>query len=73
MGKVTRSIEEKLIDPVSDRHSNRLKIHEDHQGEVTINFRNLKIVLHSREEIEEWKRGFTIGLQNLGDWFTNDI
>lgn len=75
MGKVEKVFHEGLISPIPDRHSNYLKVYQSPNGEVTIRFRNLKIVLHSREEIEEWKNGMRIALENLrkGDFFKNDI
>jgi len=73
MGRYTKIHHDSLIEPTPDRNSNRLRVHEDEQGEVTINFRNLKIVLHTREEVEEWKSGFRTAYENLGDWFKDDI
>lgn len=66
MGKVTRVFYEKLIEPIPDRYANRVKVQEGHNGEVTIHFRNQKIVLHKHnyDEVEEWINGFRIALEN---------
>lgn len=73
MGVISEMIHESLIPEAPDRNSNRLRIHRDPNGEVTINYRNLKIVLHTPEEVAEWREGFKIALDNLGDWFKDDI
>ena len=66
MGKVKKVHYEKLINPECDRYSNRVKVQEADNGEVTIHFRNLKIVLHKHnyDEVEEWVNGFKIALEN---------
>lgn len=64
MGKVAQTYWDKLIDPVSDRNANRVRVYRAPNDEVTIHFRNLKIVLHNYDEIQEWKRGFTEALIN---------
>ena len=58
MGKVKDILYEKLIDPDPDRNANRIRVHRAPNDEVTIHFRNLKIVLHTKEEQEEWKNEF---------------
>ena len=63
MGQVKHIHYETLIDPIPDRYANRVRVHEDAAGEFTIHFRNLKIVLHTPEEIEEWRNGFKIALE----------
>lgn len=75
MGKIEKVFYEKLIPEASDRASNYLKVYQAPNGEVTIWFRNLKIVLHSKEEIAEWKRGFAEALENFhkGEYFKDDI
>ena len=73
MGKVDKVYYEKLIDPVPDRYANRVKVQRASNGEVTIHFRNLKIVLHNDMEITEWRDGFREALSNLGDNLKDDI
>ena len=75
MGKISKVHYEKLIDPIPDRFSNRVKVQEAPNGEITIHFRNLKIVLHSPQEIAEWREGFGIALENFkgNDYLRNDI
>ena len=73
MGKVEKVIYEKLIDPIADRNCNRVLVYRAPNDEVTIHFRNLKIVLHTREEQGEWSRGFREALEKLGDRFQDDI
>jgi len=74
MGQIKNIIYEKLIDPIPDRHCNRVKVYRAPNNEVTIHFRNLKIVLHNDEEINEWREGFKTALGNLDDDFLrNDI
>ena len=65
MGQVKEILYEKLIDPVADRNCNRIRVHRAPNDEITIHFRNLKIVLHTKEEQEEWKRGFAEALQKF--------
>lgn len=64
---------DELIPEASDRDTNRCYVYRAPNNEVTIHFRNLKIVLHTQEEINEWKNGFKEALGNLDDWFKNDI
>lgn len=72
MGKVLRTIYDELIPEIPDRNANRVRLYEAPNGEVTLHFRNLKIVLHTPEEINEWKHGMQTALQNLGNHFVND-
>ncbi len=67
MGEIKKIHYEKLIDPVADRYSNRLRVHEAPNGEVTIHYRDLKIVLHkhNHDEVEEWVQGFKIALNEI--------
>ncbi len=67
MGKIKNIIYEKLIPEVADRNSNLLRAYEAPNGEVTIHFRNIKIVLHNQEEIQEWKSGFAEALKKLNE------
>lgn len=75
MGKVSKIFYEKIIEPAPDRNPNIIKTQIDPNGEVIIHFRNLKIVLHTQEEIVEWKHGFQTALDNFnrGNYFKNDI
>lgn len=58
MGVVKKTIYDALIPETPDRNANRVRLYEAPNGEVTLHFRNLKIVLHTPEEIAEWKQGF---------------
>lgn len=75
MGKINKVFEDKLVNPIPDRFSNRVKVQQAPNGEVTIHFRNFKIVLLTPEEIAEWRDGFREALRNLraGDYLKNDI
>ena len=73
MGKIDKTYADELIPETSDRNSNRLRVYRAPNGEVTIHFRNMKIVLLSPEEIKEWKEGFQTALDNLGEELKNDI
>lgn len=75
MGKIQTLIHEETICPVADRNANVLRVYRAPNGEATIHFRNLKIVLHTPQEIEEWKNGFTQALQKLQekDYFRDDL
>lgn len=65
MGKIEKIIYEKIISPEPDRNANLLRIYRAPNQEVTIHFRNVKIVLHTAEEIAEWKRGFAEAQKRL--------
>lgn len=74
MGVIKTILYEKLIDPIPDRNCNRIRVHKAPNGEITIHFRNLKIVLHDDMEIVEWKEGFKTAMENLDDdYLRNDI
>lgn len=75
MGKVHETFYDELIPEACDRDSNRVRVYKADNGEVTIHFRNMKIVLHTPEEIKEWQEGFTTALVefNEKEWFKNDI
>ena len=73
MGKILKTYYDELIDPVADRNSNRVRVYRAPNNEVTIHFRNLKIVLHTEEEIQEWRAAFRQAREKLGDNFENDI
>ena len=73
MGKIAKTYFDKLIDPISDRNSNRVRVYRAPNNEVTIHFRNLKIVLHTEEEIRDGRDGFRQAVEKPGDNFKNDI
>lgn len=75
MGAVEKTFFDGLISPTPDRNANRVRAYRAPNGEVTIHFRNLKIVLHTPQEINEWREGFKEALINLraGNYFPNDI
>jgi hypothetical protein len=73
MGKVDKVYWDKLISEIPDRNANRVRAYRAPNGEVTIHFRNFKIVLHTPQEIAEWREGFKEALHNLGDHFKNDV
>ena len=75
MGKIAKTFYDAEITPEPSRNANRIRTYEAPNGEVTIHFRNLKIVLHSREEVEEWKQGFAEAREKFmaGDYFKNDL
>ena len=75
MGQISKVIHEEIIEEVADRNSNLLRVYRAPNDEITIHFRNLKIVLHSLEEQEEWKKGFSEALIKFyeGDYLRDDI
>ena len=75
MGEIKKLIYDRLIDPVADRGSNRIRVQRAPNNELTIHFRNLKIVLHKEEEIQDWKKGFKIALEKFEkeDYLKDDI
>lgn len=73
MGKIATTFYDELIDPVPDRSANRVRSYRASNDEVTIHFRNMKIVLHTREEQQEWKDGFTEAFNNLGENLIDDL
>jgi len=75
MGKIEKVFYDGLISPTPDRFSNRVKVQQAPNGEVTIHFRNMKIVLLTQEEIREWRDGFREALRVLRekDYLKNDL
>lgn len=75
MGKVAHTYIDKIIPEIADRNANRLRVYRAPNGEITIHFRNLKIVLHNDMEISEWVDGFKEALEELQrkDYFKNDL
>lgn len=75
MGKVDLTYHEELIPEIPDRQANYLKVYRSPNGEVTIRFRSLKIVLHNDMEIAEWRDGFREALEQYNKItpFKNDL
>lgn len=75
MGKMDKVFYEGTISPTADRNANLLRVYRAPNGEVTIHLRNMKIVLHSEQEVQEWKNGFTQALDTLlaSNYFEKDI
>lgn len=71
MGKVEKIIYEKTINPEPDRNANLLRVYRAPNQEVTVHFRNVKIVMHSAEEIAEWKRAFAEAQKKLHEISSN--
>ena len=65
MGKIKEIIHEELLDPIAEKNCNLLRIYRAPNNEVTIHIRNLKIVLHTKEEQDEWRNGFKEALINF--------
>ena len=63
MGRVEKIYDERAIHPESDMNSNLIRVYKAPNNEVTIHFRNMKIVLHTPEEIAEWRDGFREALR----------
>lgn len=66
MGKIEKIIHEQLIATEPGRSPNLLRVYRAPNGEVTIHYRNLKIVLHDHE-IQEWKEGFAQALKKINE------
>lgn len=64
MGKIDKILYEQTICPIADINSNLLRVYRAPNSEVTIHYRNLKIVLHIND-ISEWKEGFEKALKRL--------
>lgn len=75
MGKVAKTYYDELCEPVPCRNNNRIRVYRMPNNEVVIHYRDMKIVLHKEEEIQEWKEGFKHALSVLkkGNYFHNDI
>lgn len=75
MGKINKVYYDNLIPEAPDRNANRLRVYQAPNGEVTIHYRNFKLVLHTREEIDEWRDGFKTALDVIRekDYFRNDL
>lgn len=67
MGRIEKILYENTVDPIANRNSNLLRIYRAPNQEVTIHYRNLKIVLHTQEEIREWKEGFSQALRKIDE------
>jgi len=64
MGKIEKIIHEQTVRPEADQNANLFRIYRAPNQEVTIHYRNLKIVLHTHE-IQEWKQGFAETLKKI--------
>ena len=64
MGKIEKIIDEKIIDPEAAHNSNLLRIYRAPNQEVTIHYKNLKIVLHTHE-VGQWKQAFAEALKKI--------
>lgn len=71
MGKIAKIFYENTIAPEAEQNSNLIRVFEAPNKEVTIHIRNLKIVLHTPEEITEWKRGFAEAEKKLNEISSN--
>lgn len=65
MGKIDKTYADELLPDIPDRNANRVRVYKAPNGEVTIHHRMVKIVLHSPEEIAEWRDGFREALAEL--------
>lgn len=66
MGRIEKIIHEQTIRPEAERNSNLLRVYQAPNQEVTIHYRNLKIVLHTHE-INEWKQAFAEALKKINE------
>lgn len=65
MGKIAEVYYDGTLNVEPSRNPNLLRIQRAPNNEVTIHIRNMKIVLHTPEEIAEWRDGFKYALDNL--------
>ena len=56
-------IDERIIKPEPDMNANIIRVYKAPNNEVTIHFRNMKIVLHDDMEVAEWRDGFREALR----------
>lgn len=73
MGLVDKVYYDELCSPTAGRNSNRIRVYRKPNNEVVIHYRDMKITLLTEDEIQEWKNGFKVALDNLGDKFLNDL
>lgn len=75
MGKVKDIIEDQLISPEPDRNANRIYIYRKPNDEYSVHFRNIKVTLVTTQDIQEWREGFRIALENFkkGNYLNNDV
>ena len=67
MGKMAKIYDERTVSSVPDINANIIRVYKAPNNEVTIHFRNMKIVLHTPEEIAEWRDGFREALNALNN------
>lgn len=72
MGKVVKRIYTNLIEPKSDRHSNKFDIYFCKDNLYHINFRNLQLKLNEGE-YQELKNALKISRDKLGNKMKGDI
>lgn len=65
MGRVEKIYDERTLHSSPDVNSNIIRVYKAPNNEVTIHFRNMKIVLHTPEEIAEWRDGFRKALTRI--------
>jgi hypothetical protein len=73
MGLIETTYYDELCSPVPARNPNRIRVYRMPNKEVVIHYRDMKVVLHTEEEIQEWKRAFSEAKDRLGNHFNNDI
>lgn len=75
MGKIDEIAYEALIEEQPDRFANFVRVYRSPNGEVTIHFRNIKIVLLTDEDIREWRDGMRAAQTKFleGDYFKQDV
>jgi len=75
MGKLEHIFDTRIVEPVPDRHCNRVQVERSNNGELHIHYRNLKIALLDYEEQKEWVEGFREALDKFkeGNFFQDDV
>lgn len=75
MGKPEKVFYDKTLPELADRCQNRIRVYQKDNGEVVINYRNVKITLFTPDEIREWKDGMAEALEKLRkeNYFPNDL
>lgn len=67
MGKMEKIYDERTLHSEPDVNSNLIRVYKAPNNEVTIHFRNMKIVLHDDMEVAEWRDGFREALYALNN------
>ena len=65
MGRMEKIYDERIISSEPSRNPNLIRVFKAPNGEVTIHFRNMKIVLHDDMEVAEWRDGFREALDEI--------